>query len=138
MHGERQDPSVWVDLERYPITSTASLRYRQLVAAARMALLGVSTQDQEGGELPDLGQAGGVCMLPGFFKDDAIRLSIKDALRAEPLAFRSDNEHNIYLEDEDEGEEKPSAPEATTSTSQGCLVAVVAWAALVLTYSGQA
>ena len=119
MQGGRQDPSVWVDLERYPITSTASLRYRQLVAAARLALLGVSAQEEV--ELPDLGQAGGgVCMLPGFFKDEAIRLSIDDALRTEPLAFRSDNEHNIYLEDE----ETASAPETTTSTSQGCCAAV--------------
>lgn len=123
MQGGQQDPSVWVDLERYPITSTASLRYRQLVAAARLALLGVSAQEVEGVELPDLGQAGGgVCMLPGFFKDEAIRLSIDDALRAEPLAFRSDNEHNIYLEEE--GEDTASAPETTTSTSQGCCVAV--------------
>lgn len=57
-------------------------------------------------------------MLPGFFKDDAIHLSLDDALRAAPLAFRSDNEHNIYLEDE-EDEEKASAPETTTSASQG-------------------
>ena len=119
MQGGRQDPSVWVDLERYPITSTVSLRYRQLVAAARLALLGVSAQEEV--ELPDLGQAGGgVCMLPGFFKDEAIRLSIDDALRTEPLAFRSDNEHNIYLEEEEEEEETASAPETTTSASQGC------------------
>lgn len=60
-------------------------------------------------------------MLPGFFKDDAIHLSLDDALRAAPLAFRSDNEHNIYLEDE-EDEEKASAPETTTSASQGCII----------------
>jgi hypothetical protein len=41
-------------------------------------------------------------MLPGFFKDNATRLAIDDALSAEPHAFRSDNEHNIYLEDDDE------------------------------------
>jgi hypothetical protein len=101
-----------VYLERYPIADVGSLRYHQLVAAARRALLGEDDgrqpEESAASDCDDnLGRAGGgVCMLPGFFKDNATRLAIDDALNAEPHAFRSDNEHNIYLEDEDEDDEQ--------------------------------
>ncbi len=72
-----------VDLLRYPIHDLSSKEGKSLLSNSRHHI-----------------RTNGVCAFPGFLTQQAIAEITKDALRIAPTAHHSDNEHNIYLQDE--------------------------------------
>eukprot|EP00164_Ancoracysta_twista_P010562 GFYU01015977.1.p1 GENE.GFYU01015977.1~~GFYU01015977.1.p1 ORF type:complete len:346 (-),score=110.18 GFYU01015977.1:159-1196(-) len=73
----------FVDLEKYPLHNLDSERGRELIADIRKQL-----------------KEGAACTLPGFLKPAAYKKAAEQAYGLKDSAYRSNNVHNIYLEDD--------------------------------------
>lgn len=73
-----------VDLERYPIDRLEDVGGVDLVVRARDSM-----------------RQRGLCLLPGFIREKALRTMREEALRSLPKAFFCHNRHNAYLRDDD-------------------------------------
>lgn len=74
-----------VELDRYPIASTDSNKYKKLVADCREQL-----------------SRTGACVLPGFVTQEAVLALAKEAEGLAPQAYRTEVTGNAYLTEIDQ------------------------------------